>query len=180
MQCLARGKAQYRTRLLTRIQADRFSRCLAANPRFTAVEVHESTRAKDPERSLYITFLPASQSRQAALLGHQHDARQARAQAEGVFYIWAGDPDFEYWHLLTLSGEVFEVDAEARECSCPDHQFRCKRAGLRCKHLLAYDANLGTYYAPTQWETFPAPFVPGRFIKERRAVVTPDTHAGVS
>src|SRR5689334_21019889 len=82
MHHLARGKAHYRTRLLTRQQAECFSRCLAANPRFTGVEVHEKPGAKNPERNLYITFQPSSPERQADLLAHQHNARAGRAQAE--------------------------------------------------------------------------------------------------
>lgn len=164
MAVISRGAIVHRTQLLARPAACRFAQCLAGNPRFCEVEVCESRHAKpeNPER-WYVQYQPRNPDRQLALIGAQLQQRLERAQAEGAGYQWFADPDQHgpraFWHVLTLSGQVYEVDFEGRDCSCPDQHYRCRPAGLRCKHLLAYDAGQGLYHTPDQHDW---PLIPGR------------------
>lgn len=157
MRGIHQGKAGYRSHLMSRGQAERFAACVSANPQFTNAEVTErqGSRFAQPERRWFVTYQPASPERVNAILQSAILSRLERAQNEGPEFVWCADPDAAFWHVMTCSGEVYEIDTEGRECSCADHQMRCKGAGIRCKHLLALDLHLGTYYSAFQ--RVPAP-----------------------
>lgn len=96
----------------------------------------------------------------------QQAAREERALAQGSSYLWIRDKNAgrPFFWLLSTSGEVYEVDAQGRSCSCPDHQFRCAPAGLMCKHVLALRNGLGTV---TDFESIPS-------AEDRRAAALAD------
>ena len=150
MRRLTHGKVQFVTRLLKRAQAERFAQCLRANRRFVGVEVEVSGRTRHPDRRWRVAYGPANADRLLALLALQIDDRLERARREGPDYVWRADEDFVSWRVLTCSGAVYEVDTAGRSCSCRDHQLRCAPAALRCKHLLALDLHLGSYYSAFQ------------------------------
>ena len=140
----------YRTKCLPKLQAERFAKCLAANPRFIDVDITQSLKAKS-ERCWFVTYRPVSEARQAAMVAMQQESREERALAEGANYVWCLDKDGGrpfYW-LMGASGEVYEVDGQGRSCSCPDFVYRCAalkgtRNGLECKHITALRHGLGT------------------------------------
>ena len=136
MEIIAQGQPAFRTRLMDADRAARFSRCLTANPRFANVAAVESPRSAG---RWFVQFQPASEERQAAILARQQTARQIRADREAFVFVLDidGGRPFCWCHSLA-SGEVYEVDEES--CSCPDHVYRCKPAGLACKHQLALAA----------------------------------------
>ena len=64
-------------------------------------------------------------------------ARVGRARREKPRYLWAPDPDRPGRALATtLSGETYSVSGS--DCTCTDFGVRCRRAGLLCKHLVAF------------------------------------------
>jgi hypothetical protein len=148
MQSIIGDAAVFRTQLLTKAKAERFRRCVSANRQYTGAALLESNRAKDPVRRWFVQYRPASQERQAILLANRQRERLDRALQEGPEYVWVEDPDAqpgrEFFHCQSVSGEVYEVDARARGCTCGDYLQRCQKLGLRCKHLLAWDLGLGT------------------------------------
>lgn len=128
------GQVVYRTRLLRdEALALRFARCLTANGRFDAVEVVASARAKG--EGWFVQFHPASERASAALLSHQREARERRAQAEGDQYKFFHDAVTGETWCWSASGNVYQTDESA--CSCPDFQHRGSKAGVPCKHMLA-------------------------------------------
>src|SRR5579871_638117 len=156
------GRIYFRTRLLTCPQADRFARCLRANAeRFRDVDVSFNPRAKG-ERAFFVTFRPVNPDRVVEQIDRQQASRQQRADCHGPSYVYALDIDGErpfYW-CLSDSGETYELDSG--ECSCPDYQYRLKRAdwtGIKCKHILEmqrrFDAGmlqrLSDVYASPEW-----------------------------
>lgn len=135
----------FRTKMMTPEAAFRFATCLAANPRFEGVAAVRSEKAKG-ERNTFVQFIPANEERRAEMAAEVQSQREVRAYQEGSEYVWVPDqsPNRRFLWLLSASGEVYEVDAAGRSCSCPDHTYRCAPAGLKCKHLLALAAGLGT------------------------------------
>lgn len=134
----------YRTKLMQEPQADRFARCLRANPLFGEVTVETSAKAKS-DRRFFVAFVPTSAERVDVMRAAVQDARTERALAEGSEYLWfrdsyAGRP---FLWLLSASGEVYEVSACGRTCGCPDFHYRCREQGLKCKHLVALENGLG-------------------------------------
>lgn len=136
----------YRTKCLPQPQAERFARCVDANPLFTDVSLNTSTRAKG-ERCHFVTFRPVNPDRQQDMAVRQQLSREERAMSEGSAYVWALDKDGgrPFFWLMSASGEVYEVDLQGRSCSCPDFQYRCEGAGLECKHIQALRNGLGTF-----------------------------------
>jgi hypothetical protein len=133
---LPTGAIVYRTVLLPLAQAANFAKCLQANQtRFCDVEITPSARSKSEK--FFVQFRPVSTDRQGALYQQQYDARKDRAAVEGAEYIFWKDTDNPGtdWCFNPVSGETYQVSTF--ECSCPDHQFRCKPAGLLCKHQQA-------------------------------------------
>lgn len=138
MVILSKNGAQYRTQTLARERAEQFASCLRANPLFDGVMVYESSRAKHPERRWYVVYHPASGEAQQNLLNRQEDLRAAKAEAEGQHYLFVEDERTgRFYYCLSKSGEVYEVNLF--DCSCPDHSYRCRAAGIRCKHRIALE-----------------------------------------
>lgn len=132
MQVISKGAIFHRTQLLEAGPAERFARCLAANPLFDAVTVEESKTAKS-ERKFFVRFQPASGGRQIALIQAQEQLREQRAQEQASQYLFVLDDSNRYFHCLNLeSGQVYETTE--RSCSCPDHQYRGEAVGP-CKHI---------------------------------------------
>jgi hypothetical protein len=133
------GTISYRTKLLRDLQfAARFARCLRANAtRFCDVEIVPSLKAKGD--AWYVSFRPINRERQIEMLERQADARRQRAAEEGLDYIFWADPDHtgSYWCFNPKSGETYEVSIFS--CTCPDYEFRCKRAAIQCKHQQAWE-----------------------------------------
>ena len=127
--------ATFRTKLMEQSQAERFARCLRANPRFANVELVTSKAAKS-ERNVFVAFEPASEERQAELLGQVQGEREVRAATEGQHYVFCLDTSRRFfWVYNPKSQETYEVTPES--CSCADHVYRCRAQGLKCKHSLA-------------------------------------------
>ncbi|MCD2200596.1 MULTISPECIES: SWIM zinc finger family protein [unclassified Halobacterium] len=80
---------------------------------------------------------PATKSRQPP------NDRSRRARREELRVTALGDGTYA---VESPSGNVYDADLDAGECTCPDHQFR----GVRCKHLrrVAIDITLGEVPAP--------------------------------
>lgn len=127
------GMLTFRTCLMKLEPAARFALCLEANPRFCAVEIQTSRRAKG-ERKYFVTYLPANPERVEAMVDRQQQARARRADEQEFVFCHDGDHDFYHCHSVA-SGEVYETTLNS--CSCPDHTFRCHSSGLACKHRLA-------------------------------------------
>jgi len=141
MQGIYHGQDQNRTKPMERAQALRFARALEANPRFTNVSVAESRQAKAPAKRWVVWYQSSNPARRAAVRDREQTARQQRAEAEGSRYLWVLDTDHPFFHCLSTSGEVWEVTHAS--CSCPDATYRCKPAGLLCKHSLALISGVG-------------------------------------
>ena len=127
------GTVGYRTKLMEPAQARRFAKCLEANSRFRMVDVVVSDRAKS-DKNTFVTFHPSSDVRQADIYMGQWEQRQARASAEGGDYIFVQDR-WKTWCYNPISQETYEIDSCG--CTCPDFQFRCRKAALHCKHMIA-------------------------------------------
>src|SRR5262245_56314459 len=124
------GRLSFRTRCLTLVRAAAFAKCLGGNPRFEAVEIIESKRAKGEARWI-VRYLPTSAERVQAMRDRQQEPRTLRGQSEE--FTFCADPDAPFYHVLShRSGEVYEVSAHG--CSCPDAHYRLTGTGLRCKH----------------------------------------------
>jgi predicted nucleic acid-binding Zn finger protein len=144
MLTLSSAGAGYRTKLMDRPTADRFAACLQANPRFTDVAVCESGRTQNPEVRWFVAYAPASETRQAALASSEQHKRLQTSLEEGSSYVFCLDQDGArpfFYCLNPRSGEVYEVTE--RTCTCPDFHYRCRHAGLHCKHQLALLNGLG-------------------------------------
>jgi hypothetical protein len=134
----SQGSLSYRTKLMPEAKAQAFAACLTANADFTEVSVEESARAKREEK-FFVQFKPASELRQLDMLARQIDARASRAAAQGFSFILDKDAGRPFvWVHSHSSGEVYELDIEGRSCGCPDHLYRCSKAGIQCKHALAW------------------------------------------
>ena len=137
MDILARGAAKYRTRLMTETHAESFAAALRANAQWDGVMVCESPRAKG-ERRHYVVYHPASAEAREAILARQEASRAARAEAElDEYLIVPADGETFFW-VASGSGNVYEVTDFS--CTCPDHEHRCRAAGIRCKHQVALEA----------------------------------------
>ena len=128
---------QFRTKCMVLAQAARFAKCLEGNSRFLGVEITESTRAKSDKR-WFVAFTPSNPERVQAILDRQQDARAQRAAEQTFSFMLDKDGGRPFlWCYSHASGETYEVDCQGRSCSCPDHEFRCKPNGLKCKHQIA-------------------------------------------
>jgi hypothetical protein len=131
------GQIVYRTKCLTLDAAARFAKCLVANSRFLGVEIAESNRANGDKR-WFVQFRPQNPERQAEMRERQQTAREERAQVQQFAFCLDKDGGRPfYWCHSLASGEVYQVDAEGRGCTCPDFLHRCQPNGLKCKHALA-------------------------------------------
>lgn len=135
-QTITKDGVFYRTKLFRNFQkADAFKKCLTANPGFTGVSIEDGANTKGP--AWFIQFRPAGRDRQVDMLEREMDKRALRAETEGMNYVFVRDADKPYllWCYNPKSGEVYEVTTF--DCSCPDYEFRCRAAGLKCKHQQA-------------------------------------------
>lgn len=143
MDIITKNGGQFRTKLMPEGAALRFAKCLRANARFTGVLVYESDRAKSPVRRHFVIYHPTSAARCEAILQREQDGRTVRALTEGQGYTFVLDKDGGrpfYW-CLSASGEVYETTRES--CACPDYEYRCRLAGVHCKHIVALNAGVG-------------------------------------
>ena len=136
MEMLSRNGAQYRTKLMTEAHAESFASALRANSQWDGVMVYESPRAKG-ERRHYVVYHSADGAQRQALLQRQEDKRAARAASELDQYLIVPNECGQFFWVQSTSGEVYEVTRF--DCSCPDHEFRCREAGIRCKHQIAVE-----------------------------------------
>jgi len=150
MEMLSKNGAQFRTKTMEDARALRFSSCLKANPRFVGVAVCPCPKKLGHS---YVTFNPASDPNGEAILARQQDARALRAATEGRDYIFVADDSGKFiWCMNPISGETYEVTSV--DCTCPDHHYRCRPAGIQCKHIVA----LVSGAAPVRsWETAARP-----------------------
>src|SRR5689334_1775846 len=110
--------ANFRTKPLSREQAERFARCLQANSRFTEVNVNAS---RSPGK-FTVHYQPASDQRYRELLAGERAEREVKAVTEGSEYVFVLDKDGgrAFFHCLNpKSGEVYETTEHG--CSCPDY-----------------------------------------------------------
>lgn len=144
-------------------QAERFARCLTANPAFTAVAVETSPRN---QAKRFVAYVPTNPQRRAEMLTREQDKRQAKAETEGRDYVFAKDPDSvqPFCWVLSTSGEVYETTLF--DCSCPDFRFRLQGTGVCCKHMTALSISehqpFETVGAQADDYTPEEPFGPGR------------------
>jgi hypothetical protein len=126
----------YRTRLLPQARAERFARCLQANPNFANVTVKESATAKNRYHCHYVAYQPASPGRAEQLRAAEAATREERAEEQAGNYEFWADPDSHglFWTLNLQSQEVYETTIGS--CTCPDHTFRGAGASVPCKHII--------------------------------------------
>ena len=136
MEMLSRNGAQFRTKLMTEAHAESFAAALRANSQWDGVMVYESPRAKGEKRH-YVVYHHADGAQRQALLQRQEDKRAARAEAELDHYLIVPNECGRFFWVQSTSGEVYEVTRF--DCSCPDHEHRCREAGIRCKHQIALE-----------------------------------------
>lgn len=141
MQTIAQQTPCHRTKCMEQERAERFARCLQANPLFTAVEIAESARARSAAR-YFVTYLPVNADRVADLVNAEQDKRLAKAATEGRDYLFVLDTDSAqpFCWCCSTSGETYEVTLF--DCSCPDFQYRLKGCGIQCKHMAALSARI--------------------------------------
>jgi len=132
MTVLSRTGAAHRTKLMTQDRAERFARCIQANPRFVNVVVSESPRSAG---KFLVTFNTSSDETGEKIRQDAHTARLERALVDGKDFIFVADDGGEFIWCMSTSGETYEVTSAS--CTCPDHQYRCRPNGLQCKHQLA-------------------------------------------
>lgn len=137
MLSLSHTGLHYRTKPMDPARANQFAKCLAAHPAFTAVEVQSS---RSPGKAV-VAYQPKSEQRLQAMRDTVQNQREERAASEGAGYVWLREPGF-HW-CMSLSGEVYEVTPHS--CTCADHVYRCKDAGLACKHQVALGRRVGTF-----------------------------------
>lgn len=126
----------YRTKLLPQARAERFARCLQANPNFVNVTLKESATAKNRYRCHYVAYQPANPGRAEQLRAAEEATREERATTQADNYEFWADPDSHglLWCLNLGSQEVYETTLGS--CNCPDHTYRGSREGVACKHIL--------------------------------------------
>ena len=165
----------YRSRLISRGTALAKASELQGNPEFTGVKVLESTRARHPTSRFFIVALPVCPEHQVHLLGQLQHERNDRAEQEGPAYLWAPDPDRPFWHLVSTTGQVYEVDNHGQTCTCRDFGV-CRDNGLVCKHLVAFEKGFGTFLSPEHWgrlRLLAVELQSPRVQRERRPVALP-------
>jgi hypothetical protein len=147
------GTISYRTKPMPLHKARAFARCVDSNPRFVDVTIRE---ARTRELCYFVAFRPASVDRCADMWQGQYDTRAGRAEEEGAAYVWLSDESGRFdWCFNPKSGETYEVSLF--DCTCPDYFFRCRKAGLSCKHMQARGKRRAT-----QEQTQHAPMTPER------------------
>lgn len=126
----------YRTQLLTQRQADAFAAALRGNQRFTGVGVHQSDRAKHPERRFFVLYQPSSAARRLDILNVHQATQDARAEEQWENYAVVRDEEEgKFWVANLTNGETYTVHLHRLfDCTCPQQQYRHRGTSLRCKH----------------------------------------------
>lgn len=137
MEMLSKNGAQYKTVCMTEAHARSFAAALRASSQWDGVMVYESSRTRG-ERRFFVVYHPASEMARQALLARQEAKRAARAEAELDQYLIVPAEQGRFFWVASQSGNVYEVTDLS--CTCPDHEYRCREAGIRCKHQLALGA----------------------------------------
>lgn len=137
----------YRSKLVPKGQAADLARRLREDPHFTEVQLLESTRAQHKTRRFYVVCLPNCAEKREELLARHQEERIRKAETEGPHLLWLADPEVAVWHVLSLSGEVYQVDNAGTSCTCRDAGV-CADNGLLCKHAVALQKGLGTFVTP--------------------------------
>lgn len=143
---LAQNGVQYRTRLMDRSRADRFARCLRANPHFDGVMLNESGRARNPVCRFFVTFHPRNPDALLALVDRVQAEQDARAEAQWFDYLVVEADGGQFFYVENLnSGEVYECHPLGG-CTCPHYENRLRGSALRCKHarIIEIHQALGT------------------------------------
>ncbi len=143
MRILTHQGPGYRSVLMGRSQALDLSRRLREDTHFTAVQTLESQRHRGSAR-YFVVCVPTLPEKRRELLEQFHQDRVTRAEEEGPRYLWVGGQPAQLWHVLTLSGSLYQVDTDQRTCSCRDFGVSADN-GLLCKHLLSFDRGLGQF-----------------------------------
>jgi hypothetical protein len=132
----------YRTKgLMSQSRAERFARCLAANGRFSDVQVVESGRAKCADCAHYVYYTPRNVTRHKQILQDAQNSREARAREQRESYEFHLDESgLFYWCLNLRSLEVYETTVHG--CDCPDATYNLSRTGIQCKHALMLQMQL--------------------------------------
>lgn len=146
MHTLTHAGPGYRSPLTTKAQAADLARRLREDPHFTGVQLLESTRSSKRAR-FYVVCLPNSEEKRLELLAHHQDERYRKAEQEGPHLVWRADEGGQFWHVLSLSGEVYQVASGGQSCTCRDAGV-CADNGLQCKHALALQLGLGVFVTP--------------------------------
>lgn len=149
MEILTHHGPGYRSELLDRPNADALFERVSANPHFVRVTLLESTRSQHPTARYFVTCIPDNPEKRELLLQRHQQHRIQRAEREGPDFLWAADGKRPVWHVLSRSGERYEVDSEGNTCSCRDGGV-CADNGLVCKHLVAHHFGLGTFLTADQ------------------------------
>jgi hypothetical protein len=136
----------YRSRLISKAEAAELARRLRQDPQFCEVRLLESTRSQKHHR-FYVDCLPNSPEKREELLDRHQAERHKRAEQEGPHLVWLADPEQPLWHVLSLSGEVYQVGNKGEYCSCRDGGV-CPDNGISCKHAVALQLGLGVFVTP--------------------------------
>jgi hypothetical protein len=134
---LENGEIFYRTRNLLLDAAARFARCLDANTtRFCRVEIVRNPKAKS-DACWFVQFSSVNPDRVKDMYASMEDARQHRAETEGLDYVIVHNDDNPgtFFVFNPLSGETYE--GTTRDCGCSDYAYRMRSIGSICKHSRA-------------------------------------------
>jgi hypothetical protein len=146
MLTLTHAGPAYRSPLISKGQAAELARNLREEPRYTGVQLLESTRSSKRAR-YYVVCLPTSEEMRQRMLAHHQQERIRKAEEEGPRMVWLADPVEAHWHVLSLSGELYQVSSDGDLCTCRDAGV-CRDNGLLCKHSVALKLGLGTFFTP--------------------------------
>jgi hypothetical protein len=141
------GSIVYRTQLFSIFsQALSFTKCLAANERFSDVTLHRSETAKTPK--WFVTFQPANPLKRGDLYLAEWNKNEKKADEQGGDFVFWQDPDNDHrsWVFNPISGATYEMTDGC--CSCPHKVNRLTNAALHCKHEIERDRRFqaGTLY----------------------------------
>jgi hypothetical protein len=141
------GQTHKRSVLMLQSRALAFAKCQQANRNILRAEAVRSNRALGPE-CWYVQWIPANPDRADEMTESlQLDrVRRAEDEADAMSFVPMSDRPGLYY-CVHDKGEgkdasVYEVDSLHRECTCPDFQFRCLKAGMSCKHQISLTVHL--------------------------------------
>lgn len=163
------GIAFERSALMPKGRADRFA---AALPGVCLAEVVRDHHAAGTRANHFVRFIrigtPLTQTAQAL---SDLRAQRAAEQVDEMDFLPLGESRecFLVVHRYPQPGpdgdETAMYEVSAKECSCPDYEFRCRYARIQCKHI---GALLITYPCLS---SRPTPAAPLRTPEQRKAWV---------